>query len=270
VNFSVERSLQSSFQIFVQNSFKVILLSALFVIFFFLIQGLAAFFTIMISQDFSGAGFSVVPSISKKILVFFVLFRNVVFLLQAMILLFLTNAFLPALRGHKVEFKNFFPGFKKIFLFAIGVSFFLAIPTICSILAVFLPMNEGIQFTLSAIAIVGSVALFRYFFFYIELLSGCSLSNSFKSSAVVTKGNFFSILFLIVMLILINFLVMLSVNLFGIIIVSVFILFTLPISILILADVYSQLTHDSSGDDSQEKTLRIEDDVMENTEKELI
>ncbi|MDR2437278.1 MAG: hypothetical protein LBD17_04330 [Endomicrobium sp.] len=147
---------------------------------------------------------------------------------------------------------------------------FLVIPTICSILAVFLPINDGIQFTLSAIVMVGPVVLFRYFFFYIELLAGCSLSNSLKSSAVATKGHFFSIAFLIAALILINFLVMLSVNLFGIIIVSIFILFTLPVSILILADVYSQITHDSSRDASQEKALYIEDDVMENTEKELI
>jgi multisubunit Na+/H+ antiporter MnhG subunit len=136
-------------------------------------------------------------------------------------------------------------------------------------LSVFLPIKEGIQFMLSAIAMIGAIVLFRYFFFYIELLAGCNLSNSLKSSIVATKGNFFSITFLIITLILINFLVMLSVNLFGII-VSIFILFTLPVSILILADVYSQLTHDSSGDASQDKALRIEDNVIENTEKELV
>jgi hypothetical protein len=256
VNFSLKQSLQSSFQIFVQNSFKVVLLSALSVVFFFLIQGLSAFFTIMLFQDLSGSDFSTVPDISKRFIVLFVLFRDVVFLSQSMILLFLTNAFLPALRGHKVEFKNFYPGVKKTFLFAVGALLFLIIPTICSTLAVFLPINEGIQSTLSAIAMVGSILLFRYFFFYIELLAGCPLFNSLKSSAVATKGNFFSIAFLIIVLMLINFLVMLSVNLFGII-VSVFILFTLPVSILILADVYSQLTHNSSCNTSQEKALKI-------------
>jgi hypothetical protein len=269
VNFSLRQSLQSSFQIFVQNSFKVVFLSALSVLFFFLIQGLSAFFTIMIFQDLSGADFSTLSNISKEFLILFVLFRDVVFVLQSMILLFLTNALLPALRGHKVEFKNFYPGVKKTLLFTVGTALFLVIPTICSVSAIFLPINEGVQFTLSAIAIVGPIALFKYFFFYIELLAGCSLPNSFKSSVVATKGNFFSISFLIIVLMLINFLVMLSVNLFGII-VSVFILFTFPVSILILADVYSQLTHNSSGNVPQEKALNIEDDVMENTKKELI
>ncbi|MDR3195503.1 MAG: hypothetical protein LBT58_01745 [Endomicrobium sp.] len=267
MNFSIRQSLQSSFYIFCQNIFKIVLLSALSFLFLILIQVAAAFITVTGFKAFSVAQFSSVPPVSKGVLFLFILFRDALFALQSLVLLFLTNAFLPAFKGRKVELKNYFPGFKKSCLFVIGVALLLVIPTIFSVWATFIP--EALKLTLSAITAVFSIMLFRYFFFYIELLAGCSLFTSLKSSAKATKGNFFGVAAVIVAAILINLFVLFSVNFFGII-MSVFILFTLPMTALIFASVYRQLTQSSVEDIARRKALRIEDEVMESTEKELI
>lgn len=269
MNFSIRQSLQSSFQVFCQNIFKVVLLSALSVLFLTLVQVFSAFITVTGFKSLSVAQFSSVPPVSKGSLFLFILFRDALFALQALVLLFLTNAFLPAFKDHKVKLKNYFPGFKKICLFIIGVALLLVVPTAGSLLSTFIPNYETLQLTLSAITVVFSIMLFRYFFFYIELLAGCPLFTSFKSSSMATKGNFFGIAFVIIASLLINLLVLLSVNFFGIII-SIFILFTLPMTVLIFANVYNQLTKSTSEDFSQRKALRIEDEIMESTEKELI
>jgi multisubunit Na+/H+ antiporter MnhG subunit len=86
---------------------------------------------------------------------------------------------------------------------------------------------------------------------------------------MATKGNFFGIAFVIIAAMLINLLVLFSVNFFGSII-SIFILFTLPMTVLIFANVYNQLTKSTSEDFSQRKALRIEDEIMESTGNELI
>jgi hypothetical protein len=234
-----------------------------------LIQVLSAFITVTGFKDFSVAQFSSVPSVSKGSLFLFILFRDALFALQALVLLFLTNAFLPAFKGHKVKLKNYFPEFKKIYLFIIGVALLLVVPTVGSLLSTFVPNYEALQLTLSAITMVFSIMLFRYFFFYIELLAGCPLFTSFKSSSVATKGNFFGIALVIIAAMLTNLFILFSVNFFGTII-SIFILFTLPMTALVFANVYSQLTKSTSEDFSQRKALRIEDEIMEGTEKELI
>ncbi|MDR3306224.1 MAG: hypothetical protein LBS61_00875 [Endomicrobium sp.] len=267
MNFSIRQSLQSSFHVFCQNIFKVVLLSAVSFLFLTLIQVASSFITVTGFKAFSVAQFSSVPPVSKGVLFLFILFRDALFALQALVLLFLTNAFLPAFKGRKVELKNYFPGFKKSCLFVIGVALLLVIPTIFSVWATFIP--EALQLTLSSITAVLSIMLFRYFFFYIELLAGCSLFTSLKSSAMATKGNFFGVAGVIVATILINLFVLFSVNFFGII-MSVFILFTLPMTAFIFANVYSQLTQSSVEDIAQRKSLRIENEVMESKEKELI
>ena len=86
---------------------------------------------------------------------------------------------------------------------------------------------------------------------------------------MATKDNFFRVILIIIAAMLINLLVLLSVNFFGIII-SIFILFTLPMTVLIFANVYDQLTKSPSEDFSQKKDLHIEDKIMESTEKEMI
>ncbi len=145
----------------------------------------------------------------------------------------------------------------------------LIVPTVFSSISLFVHGQESFQIIISASIFVVTIALFRYFFFYLDLLNGSSVFESLKNSAKATNGNFFSVAFLIVTALLINLIILFSAAFFGIVMV-VFILFTLPMTILIFADVYNQLTQDSTGDTAQKRALRIEDEVMESTEKELI
>ena len=71
VRFSIRQSLQSSFQLFCQNIFKVVLLSALSVLFLMLIQTFSAFITVTGFKSLSVAQFSSVPHVSKEVIFFF-------------------------------------------------------------------------------------------------------------------------------------------------------------------------------------------------------
>jgi hypothetical protein len=244
-------------------------LSTLSVLFLALLQVVAAFFTVNYFKSFSAAQFTSVPLVSKSMIFSFILFRDVLFLLQSLVLLFLTNAFLPAFEGCKVELKNYLPSIKKICRFVMGATLLLIIPTLVSSISLFVHGQESFQIIISASIFVVTIVLFRYFFFYLDLLDGSSVFESLKNSAKATHGNFFSVVFLIVAALLINLVILFSSAFFGIVMV-VFILFTLPMTILIFADVYNQLTQDFTGDVAQKRTLHIEDEVMESTEKELI
>jgi hypothetical protein len=256
--------------VFCQNIFKVVLLSALAVLFIVFIQSIAAFFLSNYFNPFFGViGFYSLPVVSKAILLFFVLFKDAMFLAQALVLLFLTNAFLPAFDGCKVEIKKCYPGIKKIWKFVTGAAALLVAPTSLSAIAIFFPEQDSLQMVLAAATIVLTIALLRYFFFYIEIIEGASIIKAFKNSAKTTKGNFFPIAFLIVVALLVNVAVFLSAAFLERLAI-VFILFILPMTVLILAHIYSQLVQDSSVNNSQDKALSIEDDVVESTEKEFI
>jgi hypothetical protein len=269
VNFSIKKSLQSSFQIFCQNIFNIVLLSALSVLFLALLQVVSAFFIVNYFKSFSAAQLTSVSFLSKSMIFSFILFRDVFFLLQSLVLLFLTNAFLPAFDGCKVELKNYFPSIKKIYRFVMGAALLLIVPTLFSSISLFVHGQESFQIIISASIFVVIIVLFRYFFFYLDILNGSSVFESLKNSTKATHGNFFSIAFLIVTALLINLAILFSSAFFGIV-MAVFILFTLPMTILIFADVYNQLTQDSAGNIAQKRALRIEDEVMESTRKELI
>jgi hypothetical protein len=256
--------------VFCQNIFKVVLLSALAVLFLVFTQSISAFFLSNYFNSFLGViGFDSLPVVSKAILLFFILFKDAIFLAQALVLLFLTNAFLPAFDGCKVEIKKWYPGIKKIGKFVTGMAALLVTPTILSAIAIFFPGQDSLQMVLAAVTIVLTISLFRYFFFYIEIIEGASIIKSFKNSAKATKGNFSPIAFLIVVALLVNIAIFLSAA-FVERLTIVFILFTLPMTVLILAHIYSQLIQDSSVNNSQDKALSIEDDVVESAEKELI
>jgi hypothetical protein len=255
---------------FCQNIFQVILLSALAVLGIVFIQIISAFFLSNYFSSFFGViGFDLLPVVSKAFLLFFVLFKDAIFLAQALVLLFLTNAFLPAFDGYKVRIKKCYPGIKKIWKFVTGGAALLVAPTVLSSIAIFFPEQNSLQMVLAAVTIVLTIALLRYFFFYIEIIHGASIIKSFKNSAKATKGNFFPIAFLIVVALLVNLSIFLSAAFLERLII-VFILFTLPMTVLILAHIYSQLIQDSSVNNYQDKALSVEDDVMESTQKELI
>jgi hypothetical protein len=270
VDFSIKQSLLPSFEVFCQNIFRVVLLSALAVLFAVFIQGISAFFLSNYFNSFFGMiGFDSLPVGSKAALFFFILFRDTTFLAQTLILLFLTNAFLPTFDGCKVEIEKCYPGIKKIWKFVAGMMTLLVAPTVLSAIAIFFPEQDSLQMVLAAVTIVLTIVLLRYFFFYIEITEGASIIKSFKNSAKATKGNFFPIAFLVVVALLVNLAVFLSAAFLERLTI-VFILFTLPMTILILAHVYGQLKRGSSANKSQGRTLSIEDDVMGSAEKESI
>lgn len=248
MKLSVKQSLQSSFRVFRENTFEVLMLSVLSVSLLILVQYILGFITM---PDQSMQSLSALDFL-KNIFYISILSGNISFISQSLVVLFLTNAFLPAFKCHKVILKDYFPDIKKICIFILGLILFLAIPTMCSFLSMYAfgRISPIIPLLLIfAVLVITPIVSVRYFFFYIELLNGYDLITSLKKCAAALKGNFFSLLGLIIVLFLVNTLVFSLLKFFRII-MSMFALFTLPMTVLILTDVYNQMTNNSVKKDS--------------------
>lgn len=128
------------------------------------------------------------------------LFEPLELIIEGIVLLSITNVFLPFFSKQKTELKNYFPNYKKIIKFFIG-EILLLTPAFISIVFGMLGWSflhytskivvaAGIIiFILSIlIAVKAIIIIVEYLFFYINLLNGDSILSSFKNSAKLTFG----------------------------------------------------------------------------------
>jgi hypothetical protein len=192
--------------------------------------------------------------------------QYMVFFLQILVIFCLTKALLPAFKGLKISIQDYIPTFQQVFYFVIGMMIMFVVLVSISIMSTAVVVSEtvlGDEMLDRVILFMLSVSIFiylcRYLLFYVGILQDKSVLESLKSSSKMLKGSIFKFILILILLALLNYVGMLLI---------VGLVVTLPFSVFVFVNVYIQLSEQKES--NQNIVLRIEDDISESTEKELI
>lgn len=244
--FSIREAMLYALNIFGKNFIGIFFLGMLSVVFISVAQMAVDWFVIsnfgLVHSNELAKTMPVLAFFRPLIGVF--IYSAIVFLLHSMVFFFLTSAFLPLFWGYELKLRNFFPSFKKIVRFLMGL-FIIIVPFGIALLVFFLVTSAPVTnffvengllsvlilvpVLILAAGITITIMLLRYMFFYFEILENADVSTAFRKSAEMTIGRRKKLVLLLIILIFINFIGRMLIM--GTII-------TLPFFVLVLIYVY--------------------------------